>query len=328
VQAHDSLGFYAETKTDSSGHYRVEGLHEGETARLAFFAGAYAFAQLKGVPVGSVNADVVMTQMGGIGGVVTDAATGSPIGRFSVSGLIRNTDGGFGGQIPRRDFTAGSGEFLHDNVPPGIARVIASASGYAPREIDGITVKSGEVTSGLEFPLSPGGTVTGIIMSAADSRPIAGAKVSIRAMFDQEVGFERMALKAVSASDGSFELKNLAPGGHTVMVEHSDFVPTRAIVTAREGVETRTVIRLGLGGVLAGYITANGLPSAGARVELGIRGAGPRFAQTNASGYYEFKALTTGTYTMMVTNIQRAPGFQEATVQIEEGRVTQKDFDF
>jgi hypothetical protein len=240
---------------------------------------------------------------------------------------VRKDDGSLCGGVFPRSFYSGTGDFLLEKVHPGTATLIASAPRYAPQEVSDVAVKGGQVTSGIEFRLLPGSTISGVVVSAADSRPVAGADIQLSTVIGREYGADPD-MKAITAEDGSFQLDDVGLGEQTVEVKHPDFVPASVTVTVREGIEAQVTIRLGLGGMIAGYVTANGEPSVGARIQLTDPEEIIRFTETDDSGYYEFRDLSTGTYELLVTNFQARPGFQNASVDVLERHITEKSFEF
>jgi len=155
-------GSTSRTKTGPSGQYRLERLAESPVD-IHFFHPDYARASLENVPVGAMNADVVMLRMGAISGIVMDAGTRRPLESFEI-GVLRLVDRN-GVDIPRgncrRRPDSPPGEFLIEDVSPGIATIRVAAPGYLPVEVAGILVESGKTTTGINVYLSRGATIEG-----------------------------------------------------------------------------------------------------------------------------------------------------------------------
>ncbi len=316
------------TQTDASGHYRFENLADGKV-RLDFSHENYVSESIKDVPVGTMDADVVMTRRGSVAGVVRDAATRVPITDFSVETGRHGYWLGFA-----KGFQSEVGEFLMENVSPGEVTLKASAAGYAPQEIPDILVQSGQTTTGIEFYLCKGDIVRGMVVAASDARPVAGANIYLGGIPEDPLVRERNAI-AVTSADGSFVLKDLAAGEQTVGVRHPEFATATAVVTVREGEENQVTIRLGPAGIVAGHVSENDVAVSGATLFLNGSGTDHRYhdrGRTDIDGYYRFQGLAAGTYRVsayLPTPVTGELGqTQGATVEVQEGSVTEKSFEF
>jgi large repetitive protein len=139
-------------------------------------------------------------------------------GQPGVEGIVRDV---LGGEVPRatvkqvlfdgaqsrsRTEADAAGHFLLP-VAPGYAILIATADGYAP-------VRKTVVApaKGVQLVMTPGGSIVGRVVSAADDRPLPGLNVrASRHNLPHDVGEESY---AATGADGSFEMHDLAPGTH------------------------------------------------------------------------------------------------------------------
>jgi len=319
VSAHASSSTSAggRAQTDSSGHYRIDGLGEG-MFRLDLYHQEYGQADLAGIPVGTTDADVVMMRDGSVAGVVMDAATGDPIRDFKVSW---------------RDFSSESGEFLLEGVRPGKVMLGASAEGYARERVSDIVVESGEVTDGIEFRLSQGYIVRGRTVASSDSHPVAGATIILGGIPPLK-SIEAIAFRAITAADGSFVLKGLAAGEHAIGVRHPDLAPTTVTVEVPQDGETQLTIALTMGGTVAGYVSEEGVAVVGAEVNVMHRERSEgEDVTTDADGYYEARKLQPGMYDVRVTvgssgEVRPAQRTQAARLEVYEDLVTEQHFEF
>lgn len=102
---------------------------------------------------------------GAIAGIVV-ASDGTRI----AAALVETTD--------RQTWSLASGEYLLDPLPEGIYRVTARATGFSPAVRDGVAVRAGEITRGIDLRLT-----TGVATPSADFAILA---VSPRIGTDQD----------------------------------------------------------------------------------------------------------------------------------------------
>lgn len=330
VMAYSAEGT-SNARTDDSGLYCVEDLGN-RAVGIKFTHSGYADAHLADVPVGTMDADVVMLRYGSISGIVMDASTLEPVHDFTVATTTEyeNLDGVLFERQASDSFSSEGGEFVIENVQPGVVRVTTSASGYTQQELREIVVQSGEVTSGIEFLLSRGYVVRGTVVAASDSHPVAGADVYLGGIPDQR--YKKQKVKVLTAADGSFVLNGVPAGEQALGVRHQDFAPTSVAVTVDEGEVTDVTIELRTGGIIAGYVTQNDIASPGASMILNPQTQGPwqQSARTDSEGYYRFKGLVTGVYSIIaaLTGSSGSRPMLSATVEVEEGYIAEKNFDF
>jgi len=153
-------------RTDASGHYRLEGLSE-DSLNLEFDRQGYTEAELHSVPARTMNADVVMLPLGGISGIVMDAATRAPVSGPEVQ-IVRLLPRRIGESAPmpsRLGSCPGSkvGEFILEGVTPAKVTLEASAPRYVPQQVPDIVVEPRKVTTGVTVYLSRGGAIEGYV---------------------------------------------------------------------------------------------------------------------------------------------------------------------
>ena len=133
-------------RTDDEGYYRVCRVPESRTVRVvaSFGSNGSAPAVLETQPGGASTQDLVMTlsSIGEIQGSVSDYATGKPLPGARVK--ILGTDAEM--------LTDDEGEFVLDDLPPGLHLVETEFLGYATR-VDSVTIRSDEAVL-VEVPLA------------------------------------------------------------------------------------------------------------------------------------------------------------------------------
>ena len=340
------------TITDREGYYRVVGLGGIETVRLTFSHAEYATESLKSIPVGMTDADVVMANMKAlVRGRVVDAHSmnpvqdftirvwdyetreiahsASPSGRGMMTGRMRFMGGRrFGGGTPigeerTESLHSETGEFelLTDHQGRGFVSFIVNADGYAPEQ-GRADVKVGELTDGVEVRIVPEGVVRGIVVAAADGRPIAGAEVYLFSSPSAHPFY------ALTNEDGSYAIKALKKGEYALKVTHTDFAPASVDVSVREGQETEVTVEMEQGGAIAGQVRLDGEPFEGAHLEIRPPGRLPgeeRKARSDSDGRYRLHGLVSGEHQLRVRVQEQR---QRVYVVTEDDRVAEQDFEF
>ncbi len=129
------------------------------------------------------------------------------------------------------------------------------------------------------------GTVRGVVI-AEDNNPVADATVSVEK------------LSAVTAVDGSFEIKDVPVGKHTVTIAKEGFADVTTTTIFKDGVADLGEIMMYISAaVIQGKcVNVEGAPYAGVTVNLN----GGAAAQTTAEdGTYKFQGLTLQDYTLL-----------------------------
>jgi hypothetical protein len=241
-------------RTDAAGGLFVRGV--GESLNLAARARGFAPSNqldVRGL-VGSTQ-DVVLVLPGpggAIEGFVRDAANAPVPGAEILLGRERShqvrdiQSGQWGpGPPPVRLATDSAGRFSFDGLAPGPISVAVRARGLAPADASA-TVVAGE-SCRIEVALGPEARVAGTVRDA-DGTPLAGIPV----MCDRYGEF--LWVRSTSGSDGSFDLRGLAPGRREVRAVGEDRGDARASLDLVAGAETRWDPVLAAGPSVAGIV--------------------------------------------------------------------------
>ena len=243
ITIYDSAGkFLRSTMSNFSGHYSADGLAAGNYFAVTSNTLNYADELYNNVPcaygmgcdvttgtqipvvLGSDTAgiDFALDAGGVITGSVTDVLTSAPV----YDGVrIFDSAGNYVGDFNTND----SGIYTADSLPSGIYFAQTISANYLdelydnipcetycdPTSGSAISVTAGATTSGIDFELNPGGTVTGIVTDASTSAPIPDVGVTL----SDSAGNSRW---AITDSFGFYSINGLLSGAYFGNVENLD----------------------------------------------------------------------------------------------------------
>ena len=235
-----------------------------------------------------------------ISGNVFDSETGLPISDADVW-ADNDTDGPESGARTNAD-----GYYTLAGVAPGAYRikVRAERQGYVEQYFDNalswnkaelIYVRGTEEIEGIDFGLTPGAKITGVVRDAETQLPIAGVNLNA---YSVESGSE-FAWTSTDA-EGRYALRGVPAGPAVVQVYSDSYVDTRTrIEVAAPGQDLSLNFALSPGASISGRITDadTGLPIAAVRVRASnVFDAPDAWGYSNADGFYTVKGLAPGSY--------------------------------
>ncbi len=193
----------------------------------------------------TTTVEIVLPRRASISGTVTSGVDGSAIAGASVS-MGSPTSGGNGFAT-----TDASGRYLIEGLKAGSYNLSVFADGgYVPLQLDEpIVVPAGAVLTGVDFVLTPGATISGVVTSS-DGSSVAGSPVSVHRS-DRSI----VEVAAVAA-DGTYTIDALPPGEYRLgfgMLKDSpgDFVEEWYSDAA--DFASAAVITVGQGATLVGF---------------------------------------------------------------------------
>ncbi len=248
--------------TDAGGRFELRGLAAGSHDVAAGRERALQLGhrnRLPGVRVmaGTIDVRIVLPAGGGLTGEVI-GSDGKPPASYRVR--LQRVNG-----VP---FV--TPRFTLSDVPPGTYSVRIEGSGFATKRVDGVEVRSGQVTDLGRLEIMRGRTIAGRVMNASGT-PVAGAKVRGGAALvgngDQvgtdggEPDFAGAAQTTTTDDTGSFELTGVSPGRWTVVAEAGESGRSSPLAIAG-GTESVTGVTLVVEPVasLSGTVTIDGKP--------------------------------------------------------------------
>jgi len=262
-----------------------------------------------------------LTPLAVISGTVVDQETGEPI--FGAR-VIAFPEAYFA--RPYIAFTDSNGVYEIKNVRPGTYLIKATAEGYLPefyeeapdrQSATPVVVEAGDVITGIDFTLTKGGAISGVVLSELTTEPIPRAVVTAICL---DYSFQKWAF---SDSTGHYRITGLPAGNYIVMAnargyapEYYDNVPTPDLATPVEVTPPDEVTDINFTlmpivsptGGIAGTVTSEftDMPIPGAWViAIPLRPGRLHLTRTGPNGNYLLLGLKTGAYYVLAW----APGF-------------------
>jgi len=153
VTATSDGAYFGYTQTNATGHYRISsGLGTGTYTVFAIYGMSFDLVEdvsvLAGEETSNINLELDVSPpppSGIITGKVTDISNNPIVGAL----VTAQSPAGFG-----EADTDENGEYIiSSGLGTGTYTVIASATGYSPKNVTGVSVTVGEVTSNIDFQL-------------------------------------------------------------------------------------------------------------------------------------------------------------------------------
>ncbi len=161
--------------------------------------------------------DFALSSWGALSGTVTDAATTLPVARAVIHAY--NEDKGIG---QKRFFETASredGTYAFAGLPSGRYIIEAKAKDHLVefwKEADSlrnatiVTMEGGKNVTGINFTLSTGGSIQGMVSDAADNLPIANAAIEVQSLRGHVNKVYR------TDAEGKYQIDGLPTGAYLV----------------------------------------------------------------------------------------------------------------
>ncbi|MEE8442956.1 MAG: carboxypeptidase-like regulatory domain-containing protein, partial [Dehalococcoidia bacterium] len=280
----------------------------GSWAAVLIFAVAALF-----VTIGTANAD---PPTGSISGTVIEAATSTPL-----EGAVVFVNDAQTGDAAGNATTAANGTYTVSGLATGSYRVQVNATslGYpiiyynsasGPDTATAVAVVNAVDTPSIDFSLSTGGSISGIVRKASDSSPVANADVWAND-YDGGGGHGTR-----TAGDGTYTITGLAPGDYRVESSANDLglvheyypetfdwgLADRVAVTT--GATTTSIdFTLGSGGSISGVVLQADTDTPVSNADIwanSFDGGGGNGTRTAGDGTYTITGLAAGDYRVQV----------------------------
>lgn len=293
VSAVDANGLIAETTTDASGHYDLDGLDAGTVQIVLgdeFAPGLTRTAATFDFNNTARTVDFPIQVAGTVTGTVFEADGVTPL-ENAVVGLVQN------GEKLVSMFTDDLGHYSFVVTGPGTYQLEASGAGVAYPAITGVTLGGGNTITGQNF--TPGTKmITGLVRDAATMMPIAGATLNLSRT---EAGLVLTGVDStITAADGTFTFTGEVPGDYRVTAADAAHAFAIQSFTVTNGAPPNLTFDLGAAGAVSGTVrdADTGMPLANARLVLSTA-SGPALqfiTRSDDHGAYNFAGLTAGSY--------------------------------
>ena len=304
----------------AGGDYRVQVFVRGQNLAGQFYDGETGWDDATRVTVTTdlttTDIDFTLASGGSISGTIYQSDGTTPLANADVWADTYDCCGGNGTR------SASNGTYTISGLAPGDYRVQVSASGgtYAGQfyddtndwdDADRVTVTASTTTSGIDFSLDAGGSISGTVYQSDGTTPLANVDVWANT-YDCCGGGNGTR----TASDGTYTISGLSSDDYRVEVFangqsfagefYNDtrdwFLASRVTVTAStttSGVD----FTLDSGGSISGRITKDSDSSAVANAWVWAETfdcCGGNGAQSDSNGDYTITGLTTGSYRVSV----------------------------
>lgn len=286
-------------------------------------------------------ANFALKSWGGLAGKVIDAVTLAPIAGAQIRAY--NEERGVG---LKRFFATTSkedGSYAFAGLPTGRYIVESDARGYVRefwQEADSlrnatlVNMESGKDVTGIDFTLSTGGKIAGLVSDAATGLPIADALIEVLARNG------RLTLAGRSDAQGLYTIAGLPTGSYLVgarirgyMTQWYDSVATRREAAPVPVTAPNTTAEINfkltaleplprsISGLVAEDTT--GVPIENARIlAIPVRTmARPRMALTGADGSWVIRGLSAGQYVLLIDAAGYKGEFYDNVRSWKEARV-------
>jgi hypothetical protein len=213
VTAQSRAGSEAAARTGPDGRFRLDGLASGRWWIRAERPGSAPAATM--ARAGDSDVRLVLATGGRIEGRVRDRRSSRPVAPFTV--IVESVT------VRTVSVVDPDGRYALDDLAPGTAVLSVVAPHYAPSaEVRVRVSEPGSAPAVVDFELTVGGRLSGIVLSRRSRTPVAGANVEVEGM-PMSAGIP-VRIEAVSGPDGRFELVGVseqsmslfasAPGHH------------------------------------------------------------------------------------------------------------------
>lgn len=295
------VGTNLKARSDDDGAFQIPNLPAGKH-QIQIGAAGFPDKEIE-VELSSENSSEVKVPLVGrgiISGKVLQANNEQPI-----SGAKVELSGS--GQAAESD---GEGVFLIKDIPTGPGELIVSAGGFATNHVE-VIVKEEEKSH--QILLFGAGILSGTVVSDSDSKPIAGATISI----------EGKRLSAMTDSNGHFSLPSIPAGIVRVLISAPGYRTAKIDKQVISGRTTQLQARLEGGAVLAGKVIDGTTNKPIANAEVRATNVSLPLV-TDEAGSFKADGVKGGSATVTAT----ASGFKskEVTINLKPGEETMVEF--
>ena len=266
------------TRTDAAGRFRIEAPFSN-SAQVEVSALGYATQRLAPeLKAGEeTSLRVQLTGVAVLVGQVIEADSQRAVSgaRVAVAGTSGSAE------------TDADGRFRIEGLRPGIAKLDASAAGYATAQSEADLKATEETSVCLRLPGTA--VLAGQVVDASSQSPLANAKVAV-------AGTPHT---AATDSEGRFRIERLCGGAAQIDVTASGYLPVQIDKELKPAEETTLCVPLDGVAILTGRVIDAATKSAVAKATVLAPGAS-RTAETDAEGRFRLSDLPCGSLEVQV----------------------------
>jgi protocatechuate 3,4-dioxygenase beta subunit len=286
------------TTTDGGGNFTISGLREGSyQLRASRYTASKSQLWRKGTKVhtSDENVKLIIESVGSLKGQLT-FEDGSTPESFSIALTYP----------PGTTVQAPDGFFDLKNQPAGTYDITFRGPNFSDKVVANVEIKPDQVTDLGQIKVDFGRTLSGIVVDNGGTS-ISGANViaakrligngESMAIDLGQAGEESMGLiRTQSAEDGSFLIRGIGQERFVVVAEKEELGRSQTLVLDVGDNITDVELVIQLFGKIAGQITSNGKPAAGAMVSASPEGESSQAIVVNAdeNGQYQINKLPAG----------------------------------
>jgi hypothetical protein len=291
--------------TDAAGAYSLclSPRQEFVTVAAPGYGGIYDRVAFKGR---KMQRDYALTPEATIVGRVVQADGNTPVAGASVR--VQSFDNMMYQRFaaPGATTSDAQGKFTIGGLAPGRQRITAFADGLASSAAIDLNVVAGRTTGEILLRLRQASRVSGVVTDGRD--PIAGATVSFAA------GGSAAGPDAVTQADGSFVIDAAPRGRVAVFVREYEVREPKTLAIDRPTVSGVRVTVEALGSI-AGRVTSQGKPLAGAKVNCGRNEP----VYSDSDGTYTVRGLPPDKYWVFAADEARGAFGEGGNVVLKKG---------
>lgn len=280
----------SQAAADEDGHYRLEGVAEGERSFRVEWNGLPPAARSVAVRAGTNRLDVQLEGGAAVSGRVV-TSSGEPVEGAELRLAPLQETGG--GELPSA-ISASDGFFRFAAVSPGRYRLQGARPGYAgpPRDVE----VASDPVSDLELRLDRGGALSGRLHGLL---PAEISRVEVRASSPLSPRDQ----VSWPGPDGSWRLDDLGPGLWSVVAQiQGTSRAARASAVIEPGKEAVLDLELGRGFILSGQVHRDGEPMSQAVVILQNGTSTGGTGLTGPDGRFRIEGLAGGAYSIHIVH--------------------------
>jgi len=204
-----------DTYSEPEGRFRISNIPKGKFGLNA--TKGNAASQSVEVPQDTSSVELILKEReyATLSGMVKDATTGEPVGRFTLRAEL--------GRISYGEFSNSEGRFYIENLTRGRAyRFYIEAPGYVTTLSPPVNIPAEGDPQEVVFEIGQGGSIFGRILKAGNKTPVEGAKITWGRVSQWRPTASPNQI-TFTGKDGAFLFEGLSPDAYRLKVEKAGY---------------------------------------------------------------------------------------------------------